>query len=167
MGVGNQFGKQPRSDGMGMRCRLLAGALLLALTAASTPTLAHDADHPDSFYRATDLAELHGIVETMREGAGKQQLARIDALVAASGPELQRLSQRAMAAHLRKVDVLLQDVIDHPTLGRAQRDELAAANALSNRIDQALEKLAETLTPAQRARFREHAHAHTDDSGRR
>jgi len=163
MGKGNPFepacGGQ-RSGGMGQRGRRLAGALLLALATASTPAFAHDADHPPDFYRATDLEELHGIVETMHQGADPRQSARIDALVAAATPGLRQLSQRAMAAHRRKVDLLLHDGIDRTALARAQRDELAAADALSIRIDQALAQLAATLTPAQRARFREHAHAH-------
>jgi hypothetical protein len=148
-----------RSGGMGQRCRLLVGALLLALAAGSPAAFAHDPDHPLDFYRAIDLEELHGIVEAMHEGADPRQSARIDALVAAAAPELRQLSQRAMAAHRRKVDVLPRDVIDRPALARAQRDELAASDALSIRIDKALATLAETLTPAQRDKFRAHAHA--------
>jgi len=148
-----------RSGGMGQRCRRLAGPLLLVLATVSAPAFAHDADHPPDFYRATDLEELHGIVDTMHQGADPQQSARIDALVAAAAQELRQLSQRAMAAHRRKVELLLQDRIDRTALAHAQRDELAAADALSTRIDQALAKLAATLTPAQRARFRDHAHA--------
>ncbi len=140
--------------------RLLGGTLALALSAGPNLVSAHDAEHPDDVYRQTDLSELHGIVDTMRESAGAQQRARIDALVATARPELQALNARAMDAHRRKVDLLLQDVIDRSALERAQRNETQSADALSKRIDQALANLAGILTPEQRARFRAHADTH-------
>ncbi len=139
---------------------LLVGVLALSLAAVSTFASAHDVTHPQETYRQTDLSELHAIVEKVQESAGKEQLAVIAALVAGARPELQRLNQAAMIAHRRKVDLLLLDVLDRDALELAQTSEIQAADALSERIDRALASLAETLTPEQRAQFREHVKAH-------
>jgi Spy/CpxP family protein refolding chaperone len=143
-------------SGMGS---LLAGILIAAM---SHPAFPHDASKPDGPYHQTDLPELHAIVETVRESAGPEQLARIEQLVTAAGPELQRLSQRATMAHHRKVELMLQDVVDRHAFDEAQANELEAADALSKRIDDALVSLAKTLTPEQRLQFREHNKPHKD-----
>ena len=140
--------------------RPLVVALALSLAVASTFASAHDATQPQETYRQTDLSELHAIVEKVRESAGTEQLEEIAALVAAARPELQRLNQAAISAHRRKVDLLLLDVLDRDALEQEKSSEMQAADALSERIDQALSSLAETLTPEQRAQFREHVKTH-------
>jgi uncharacterized membrane protein len=138
---------------------LLFGVFVAAL---SYPAFAHDATNPDAPYHQTDLPELHAIVETVRESAGPEQLAKIDQLVMTAGPELQRLSQRAIAAHRRKIELMLQDVVDRHAFEVAQANELRAADALAKGIDKALASLAKTLTPEQRSHFREHIRSHQD-----
>jgi len=128
----------------------------------SSSAFSHDATKPDGPYHQTDLPELHAIVETVRQSAGPEQLAKIDQLVKTAGPELQRLSQLAIIAHRRKVEVMLQDVVDRHAFEEAQANELKAAGALSKRIDDALASLAKTLTPEQRLQFRQHNKPHED-----
>lgn len=137
--------------------RLALGLLAAGMAAFSLPALAHDAANDDGVYRRTDLAELHAIVDHLREGAGQAQRARIDALVAAAAPGLNALNGRAIAAHRRKVGQMLREAPDAAALQRAQAEETRAADALSDAIDRALANLAATLTPAQRAQLREHA----------
>lgn len=134
-------------------CSALLGFFLAVV---SYPAFSHDASNPDAPYHQTDLPELHAIVETVRESAGPEQLSKIDQLVKTAGPELQKLSQRAVVAHRRKVELMLQDVVDRHAFQEAQANELKAAGALSKSIDDALTSLAKTLTPEQRARFLEH-----------
>ena len=145
-----------------MKIRRGAGLLLFAifLATVSCPSFSHDATKPNEPYHQTDLPELHAIVETVRESAGPEQLAKIDQLVMAAGPELQRLSQRAITAHRHKVELMLQDVVDRHAFGEAQARELKASDALSKSIDVALTSLARTLTPEQRSHFREHINPH-------
>jgi uncharacterized membrane protein len=147
-----------------MKARSGVGSLLVGVfvAALSHPAFSHDATKPDGPYHQTDLPELHAIVETVRESAGPEQLAKIDQLVMTAGPELQRLSQRAIVAHRRKVELMLQDVVDRNAFEEAQANELKAAGALSKRIDDALTSLAKTLTPEQRLQFREHNKPHQD-----
>lgn len=142
----------------------VAGSLLCAifLAAVSYPAFSHDATKSNEPYHQTDLPELHAIVETVRESAGPEQLEKIDQLVMAAGPGLQRLSQRAIVAHRRKVELMLQDVVDRHAFKEAQANELKAADALSKSIDDALATLAKTLTPEQRSHFREHIKPHQD-----
>jgi uncharacterized membrane protein len=132
------------------------------LFAVSFPSFAHDANNPDEPYRQTDLPELHAIVEAVRESAGPEQLAKIDQLVMTAGPELQRLSQRAIIAHRVKIELMLQEVVDRYAFNNAQANELKAAAALSKTIDNALAGLAETLTAEQRSGFLEHIKPHHD-----
>jgi uncharacterized membrane protein len=147
-----------------MKTRRGAGSLLFGVfvAAASCRSFSHDATKPDAPYRQTDLPELHAIVETVRESAGPEQLAKIDHLVTRVGPELQGLSQRAVIAHRLKVELMLQDVVDRHAFEAAQANEFKAADALSKSIDDALTSLAKTLTPEQRAHFREHIKPHQD-----
>lgn len=147
-----------------MKTRTGAGSLSLAifLAAVSYPSFSHDATKPNEPYHQSDLPELHAIVETVRESAGPVQLAKIDQLVMNAGPELQRLSQRAIVAHRRKVELMLQDVVDRHAFEEAQANELKAAAALSKSIDDALTSLAKTLTPEQRSHFREHIKPHQE-----
>jgi uncharacterized membrane protein len=146
-----------------MKIRSGAGSLLFGVfvAAVSYPSFSHDAN-ADAPYHQTDLPELHAIVETIRESAGPEQLAKIDELVITAGPELQRLSQRAIVAHRLKVELMLQDVVDRHAFEEAQANELKAADALSKSIDDALTSLAKTLTPEQRSHFREHIKPHED-----
>lgn len=139
---------------------LKALALAAGLAATSMFAFAHDPAHPDPAYRATDLMELHGILSHVKESASPEQLAKLEALAAAQGAELHRLSKQAMSAHQRKIELLLQDNVDRAALGLAQADEILAADALSRQIDQAMMGLAEALTPQQRAEFREHVKSH-------
>lgn len=139
---------------------LLAGALALGLATVSVFASAHDPAHPDTTYRAVDLPALHMIAEHLRIDADAGQLAQLDALAVSARPELERLSQQAMAAHRHKVDLLLADVVDRQSLAQAQADEIRAANALATKIDQCLVRLAELMSPQQRERFREHVKAH-------
>ena len=145
-----------------MKARSIAGALLFGIfvAIASCPSFAHDAANPDAPYHQTDVPELHAIVQTVRESAGPEQMAKIDQLVKAASPELQRLSQRAIVAHRRKVELMLQEVVDRHAFSAAQADELKAADALSKSIDDALTSLAKTLTPEQRSHFIEHIKPH-------
>jgi uncharacterized membrane protein len=147
-----------------MKTRSGAGSLFFGVfvTAVSYPSFSHDAGNPDAPYHQTDLPELHAIVETVRESAGPEQLAKIDQLVTTASPELQRLSQRAIVAHRRKVELMLQDVVDRHAFEEAQANELKAAGVLSKSIDDALASLAKTLTPEQRSQFREHIKPHQD-----
>ena len=147
-----------------MKTRSGAVSLLFGVfvAAVSYPSFSHDPTKPDEPYHQTDLPELHAIVETVRESAGPEQLAKIDQLVMTAGPELQRLSQRAIVAHRRKVELMLQDVVDRHAFEEAQANELKAAGALSKHIDDALTSLAKTLTPEQRLQFREHNKPHQD-----
>ena len=147
-----------------MQTRSGVGSLLFGVfvAAVSYPSFSHDATNPDAPYHQTDLPELHAIVETVRASAGPEQLAKIDQLVMTAGPELQRLSQRAIVAHRRKVELMLQDVVDRHAFEEAQANELKAAGALSKSIDDALTSLAKTLTPEQRSHFREHIKPHQD-----
>ena len=132
------------------------------VAAVSNPSFSHDPTKPNEPYRQTDLQELHAIVETVRQSAGPEQLAKLDQLEASAGPELQRLSQRAIVAHHRKVELLLQDVVDRHAFEEAQANELKAADALSKSIDGALTRLAKILTPEQRSQFREHNNPRQD-----
>ena len=147
-----------------MKTRSGMASLLFGVfvAAVSHSVFSHDASKPDGPYHQTDLPELHAIVETVRETAGPEQLAKIDQLVMTAGPELRRLSQRAIDAHRRKVELMLQDVIDRRAFEEAQANELKAAGALSKCIDDALASLAQTLTPEQRLQFREHNKPHQD-----
>src|SRR4051812_12528775 len=97
-----------------MKTRSDAGSLLLGffVAAVSFPSFSHEATKPDAPYHQTDLPELHAIVETLRESAGPEQLAKIDQLVMTAGPELQRLSQSAVVAHRRKVELMLDEVVN-------------------------------------------------------
>ena len=156
-----------------MKIGIGVGSLLVGVLVAvvSDPALSHDATQPDGPYHQTDLPELHAIVETVRKGAGPEQLAIIDQLVMTAGPELQRLSQHAIAAHRRKVE-LIASLLARAGLGdrrafeEAQANELKAAGALSKRIDDALANLAKTLTPEQRLQFRQHNQPHKDSTHR-
>jgi hypothetical protein len=138
---------------------VLCGILVVAVSCTS---FSHDASKSNEPYHQTDLTELHAIVETVRETAGPEQLAKIDELVKTAAPELQRLSQNAVVAHRLKVEVMLQDAVDRHAFEGAQAKELQAANALSKSIDDALTKLAETLTAEQRSHFREHIKPYQD-----
>lgn len=138
--------------------------LLFAMcaVAVSYPSFSHDASKANEPYHQTDLPELHAIVEILRGSAGPDQLAKIDQLVMSAEPQLQRLSQSAILAHRRKVELMLQDVVDRRAFEEAQANELKAGGALSKSIDEALTDLAKTLTAEQRSDFREHIKPHQD-----
>lgn len=149
--------------------RLLALTLAASLATLSLFAYAHDskdaAAHQGagmhaSTYEPIDLAHLHMIAQHVRQSASPEQLKEIDALAAVARPELEALNKQAMSAHRRKIELLLQDQLDHDALQQAQVNEIQAADALSKRIDQALMDLAVLLTPQQRAQFREHFKAH-------
>lgn len=149
--------------------RLLALALAAGLATVSVFAYAHgskaEAAHQGagmhaSSYEPIDLAHLHMIAEHVRQSASPEQLAKIEALAVVARPQLEALNKEAIGAYRRKIELLLQDNIDRDALQNAQSNEIQAADALSNRIDQALTDLAELLTPQQRAQFREHFKAH-------
>lgn len=150
------------SDSRRWNRRQIGGLIVLDLALAGTFACAHDASVPETEYHATDVAELHAIVDQLRQGAAPEQAARLHALEAAAHAELERLGREAIAAHHRKVDLLLADAIDRHALAKAQANEQHAAAALATRIDQALVDVAKTLTPAQRAQFRAHNRPHAD-----
>lgn len=156
----NQIGNGRRLLALTLAASLATVTIFAYANGGKDEAAHHGAGMHGSTYEPIDLAHLHMIAEHVRQGASPDQLAKIEALAAVARPELEALNKRAMSAHRRKIELLLQDYTDHVALQQAQLNEIQAADVLSNRIDQALMDLAELLTPQQRAQFREHFKAH-------
>ena len=133
-----------------------AHALALGLALIGTLASAHDASRPEVEYHPTTVAELHAIIDQVRQAAAPEQAKAVDAIETGAEADLDRLGQAAIKAHHHKVGVLLRDKPDAAAFERAQTGELRAEAALAKRIDQVLVALAKTLTPEQRAQFRAH-----------
>lgn len=138
--------------------RLLAGLLAIGLVGVAS---GHSKGQtPSDTYAQMDLPHLHAIYEHLLAAAAPEQAASMAAIGKAAHDDLQALNQKALAAHRRKIDLLLQDRVDRVALDRARADEIEAANSLARRIDGLLLNLAELMTPDQRARLREHVSGH-------
>ena len=169
MNVNNDGGKDFAATGAmargrprGVR-RVLVGLLLTGLLAAGVAGVAggHPKGHaPRDTYAQIDLAHLHSIFEHLMATATPEQQAAMRAVGGSAHEELQALDQQALAAHRRKIELLLQETIDRQAFDRARADEVEAAQRLAERIDAVLVDLAEVMTPQQRAKLRDHRKAH-------
>lgn len=139
--------------------QLVAGFALTGLLAwgvVSAATVHPQGSASDDTYSPIDLGHFHALFGHLLAQASPEQKASFETLRKSADGELETLNQLALAAHRRKIDLLLQDSVDQKALVRASAEELEAANRLAQRIDAALEDLAELLTPAQRAQLRNH-----------
>jgi Spy/CpxP family protein refolding chaperone len=137
---------------------LLTGLLATGLVGVAS---AHpERQVPSGTYAPMDLPHLHAVYEHLMATVSPEQAASMAAIGKAAHADLQALNQQALAAHRRKVDLLLQDRLDRVALDRARADEIEAADRLAQRIDGLLLNLAELMTPEQRAQLRNHVDGH-------
>lgn len=138
--------------------RLLAGLLAIGLVGVAS---GHpEGQAPSDTYAQMNLPHLHAVYEHLLAAAAPEQAASMAAIGNAAHDDLHALDQQALAAHRRKIELLLQDRLDRVALDRARADEIEAADRLARRIDGLLLNLAELMTPDQRARLRDHVSGH-------
>ena len=133
---------------------LLAG--LFATSLAGVASGHPEGQAPSNAYSQMDLPHLHAVYEHLLVTATPEQAESMAAIGKAAHEDLQAFDQQALAAHRRKIDLLLQDRVDRDALDRARAEEIEASDRLAQRIDDVLLNLAELLTSDQRARLREH-----------
>jgi len=151
--------KNPRSAKWLQR-RWLAAMFASCLAVVSIAGFAHPAGTQETTYVQMGLEDLHKLAYHLIDGAEPSQKAALENLVKTARPELEELSQRALAAKHRKLELLLLENMDAKAVGQASADEIRTADELSHRIDEALVDLAKIMTPKQRAQLRDHINGH-------
>jgi Spy/CpxP family protein refolding chaperone len=96
--------------------------------------------------------------------ATEDQKARAKEIVREGHAALEGVAEEHRANRARWAEALAAPTIDRGAIESLRQDELRLADSLSKRLSEDLSRLAEVLTPEQRARLVEHARAwHEED----
>jgi len=95
--------------------------------------------------------------------ATPEQKTKIAAIAKAAATDLQPIHQQLHDAHTKAVALFRQPTIDRAAVEALRAEQIARADATSRRLVQALEDVAEVLTPEQRAKMADRMQRFDDD----
>jgi len=88
--------------------------------------------------------------------ATPEQTAKLAEIAKSAAKELRPMRQKVQEARRRGMELLAAPTVDRAAIEKLRSEQIAAADAASRRLSQALADAAEVLTPEQRKRLAEH-----------
>lgn len=88
-----------------------------------------------------------------RVDATAEQQTKLTAIAKQAATELQPLHQQLFEAHKKAIELFRQPTIDRAAVEALRAEQVARIDAVSKRVTQAIEEMAEVLTPDQRAKL--------------
>jgi protein CpxP len=111
------------------------------------------------FHHEMSTADVQEHVERMVEhiashaNATADQQTKLTAIAKAAAADLQPLHQQLFDAHKKALDLFRQPTIDRAAFETLRAEQISRVDAASKRLSQALEDMADVLTPEQRAKL--------------
>jgi Spy/CpxP family protein refolding chaperone len=111
------------------------------------------------FHHEMTAADMQEHVERMVDhiarhaNATPEQQTKLTTIAKAAAADLQPLHQQLFEAHKKALDLFRQPTIDRAALETLRAEQISRVDAASKRLAQAVEDMADVLTPEQRAKL--------------